>query len=368
MSKKFLVPIGFHTSPSDPSTGTEGEIYFNSTNNELRIFYDGAWNAISAGGGAEAVYSADAPTSPTVGQLWIESDVDVNTYNAQIITRWSKTLTGTESSFSGLSSGILLQYTVGYEQVYLNGVLLLRGTDYTATDGLTVVLTSAAASGDVIEILCLNNFTSVDTYTQSQIDTALALKANIASPTLTGIPTAPTAAVDTNTTQLATTAFVIGQGYLKNSTASSTYLTQSSAISTYAPLANPTFTGTPLAPTASAGTNTTQIATTAYVRTEVSNLVDSAPGTLDTLNELAAALGDDPNFATTVANSIASKQKLIPLQNSSPSSPTTGDLWVDNTDPAKPVLKVYNGTSWITAGSSIAADDDQIVLASRIFG
>lgn len=74
-----------------------------------------------------------------------------------------------------------------------------------------------------------------------------------------------------------------------------------------APLASPTFTGTPAAPTAASGTNTTQIATTAFVRTEISNLVDAAPGTLDTLNELAAALGDDPNFATTVTNSIATK-------------------------------------------------------------
>jgi len=51
-------------------------------------------------------------------------------------------------------------------------------------------------------------------------------------------------------------------------------------------------------------------ATQAYVNTAVSNLVDSAPGTLDTLNELAAALGDDPNFATTVTNSIATKLPL----------------------------------------------------------
>jgi len=51
-------------------------------------------------------------------------------------------------------------------------------------------------------------------------------------------------------------------------------------------------------------------ATKAYVDTQVSNLVDSAPGTLDTLNELAAALGDDPNFATTITNSIASKLSL----------------------------------------------------------
>jgi len=76
------------------------------------------------------------------------------------------------------------------------------------------------------------------------------------------------------------------------------------------PTASPTFTGTPAAPTASAGTNTTQIATTAFVSTAVSNLVDSAPGTLDTLNELAAALGDDANFSTTVTNSIATKLPL----------------------------------------------------------
>ena len=77
-----------------------------------------------------------------------------------------------------------------------------------------------------------------------------------------------------------------------------------------APLASPTFTGTPLAPTAAAATNTTQIATTAFVQTAVSNLVDAAPSTLDTLNELAAALGDDANFSTTVTNSIATKVPL----------------------------------------------------------
>jgi len=64
-------------------------------------------------------------------------------------------------------------------------------------------------------------------------------RAALASPTFTGIPNAPTASVDTNTTQLATTAFVIGQGYLKTATASSTY----------APLSSPTFTGTVIAPT-----------------------------------------------------------------------------------------------------------------------
>ena len=74
--------------------------------------------------------------------------------------------------------------------------------------------------------------------------------------------------------------------------------------------ASPTFTGTPAAPTAATGTNTTQIATTAFVQGEVTALVDSAPSTLNTLNELAAALGDDANFSTTVTNSIAAKLPL----------------------------------------------------------
>ncbi len=69
-------------------------------------------------------------------------------------------------------------------------------------------------------------------------------------------------------------------------------------------------TGTPTAPTATAGTNTTQIATTQHVRTEVANLVNSAPGVLDTLDELAASLGDDASFAATVTTAIGLKAPL----------------------------------------------------------
>jgi len=64
------------------------------------------------------------------------------------------------------------------------------------------------------------------------------------------------------------------------------------------------------ATTQAASDNTTKIATTAYVTTALANMVDSAPGTLNTLNELAAALGDDANFSTTVTNSIATKLPL----------------------------------------------------------
>lgn len=83
-----------------------------------------------------------------------------------------------------------------------------------------------------------------------------------------------------------------------------------SALDLKAPLASPALTGTPTAPTAVAGTNTTQVATTAFVSSAVANIVDAAPAALDTLNELAAALGDDANFSTTITTSIGTKLSL----------------------------------------------------------
>jgi len=82
-------------------------------------------------------------------------------------------------------------------------------------------------------------------------------KAPLASPNFTGIPLAPTASAGTNTTQVATTAFVTGGLNLK------------------ADLAGPTFTGVPAAPTAAVGTNTTQLATTAYVQAEVGQSIQA---------------------------------------------------------------------------------------------
>ena len=119
------------------------------------------------------------------------------------------------------------------------------------------------------------------------------------SPTLTGTPKAPTAPAGTNTTQIASTAFVQAVVTALNN-----------ALALKAPLASPALTGTPTAPTAAQTVNNTQIATTAFVKSALAALVGSSPAALDTLNELAAALGNDPNFATTVTNALAGKQPL----------------------------------------------------------
>ncbi len=90
-----------------------------------------------------------------------------------------------------------------------------------------------------------------------------------------------------------------------------------------APLASPALSGVPTAPTASGGTNTTQLATTAFVQSAVSALVNSAPGALDTLQELAAALGNDANFAATMTSALAAKAPLAsPTLTGTPTAPT----------------------------------------------
>jgi hypothetical protein len=109
--------------------------------------------------------------------------------------------------------------------------------------------------------------------TTAFVTTAANLKANIASPTFTGVPAAPTATAGTNTTQLATTAFVTNGLSSKANLASPTFtgtvtIPAGASISGFAPLASPALTGTPTAPTASTATNTTQIATTAYVKAQ----------------------------------------------------------------------------------------------------
>jgi hypothetical protein len=126
-------------------------------------------------------------------------------------------------------------------------------------------------------------------FVESELATGLSSKAPLASPAFTGVPTAPTAAASTNTTQVATTAFV--ESEITNKTSG-----------VYAPLASPALTGTPTAPTAAANTNTTQVATTAFVQGAVAQspqtvtLTDGATVSLDVTAKAAvyrlAAAGD----------------------------------------------------------------------------
>ncbi len=190
---------------------------------------------------------------------------------------------------------------------------------------ITALINGAPGTLDTLKEIAaaINN----DPNFSTTINNSLALKAPLASPAFTGTPTAPTASQGTNSTQIANTAFVKAAitalingapgtldtlkeiaAAINNDPNFST--TINNVLALKAPLASPALTGIPTAPTAAQGTNNTQIATTAYVRAAISALVGSSPEALDTLNELAAALGNDPNFATTMTNALAGKQPL----------------------------------------------------------
>jgi hypothetical protein len=196
----------------------------------------------------------------------------------------------------------------------------------------------------------------VSTATQTALDaklssaTAATTYAPIASPTFTGTVSGVTAThvglgnvdntADANKPVSAATQTAL-DAKLASATAATTYETITN-VALKAPLASPALTGTPTAPTATAGTNTTQVATTAYVRGEVTALVASAPAALDTLNELATALNNDASFSTTVSTSIGLKAPLeSPTFTGTVSGVTKSHVGlgnVDNTaDASKPV-------------------------------
>src|SRR5258706_6937200 len=138
---------------------------------------------------------------------------------------------------------------------------------------------------------------------QTDLNTALGLLAPIASPTFTGVPAAPTAAADTNTTQLATTAYVIGQASSATPQNDGTASSGSSlkyargdhvhnTDSTRAPLASPALTGVPTSPTAAVDTNTGQVATTAFVVSQAASATPANLGTAAVGTSLRYARGD----------------------------------------------------------------------------
>ena len=281
-----------------------------------------------------------------------------------------------------------IAYTVGYIDVFYNGVKLVLADDFVATNGTSITLTSATISGDTVEFVTYANIALTDTYSKTQADT---LFAPLASPTFTGTVSGITATMvglgnvtnnaavanlsGTNTgdqilpttlpasdvsawakeaTKPTYTASEVGLGNVDNTTDLLKPISTATqtALDLKSPLASPTFTGTPSVPTATVGTNTTQIASTAYVRAEVSALVASAPTALDTLNELATALGNDANFSTTVTTALGLKAPLAsPTFTGTVTSPTFVGSLTGTSTGLSVTLAVASGGTGVTTSS-----------------
>jgi hypothetical protein len=252
-------------------TATSGQSSFTGLNiqpNKFEVYLNGL-----------LLSTADYSSTSTQVNLTVAADsgdiLNVIKYTGNEVIGGAVTLSQTtyefiadssQTVFTGADANALtLGYVSGKIQVYINGILLRGSTDYIATNGTSVTLTLGADSGDVVQIETLtgNNIgldsTGVGTLIDSAYVQARQTPQNFAFASLTGTPTT-----------------IAGYG-----------------ITDAFDGAYSSLTGTPT------------FADSAYVTSQINALVDAAPGALDTLNELAAALGDDANFSTTITNLIA---------------------------------------------------------------
>ena len=180
-------------------------------------------------------------------------------------------------------------------------------TSDTGTVTSTMLLDGTILNADI-------NATAAIAYSKLALTGAI-VSTDIANDTIVNADINTAAAIDWTKLGISSTVSSTEIGYVDGVTSAiqtqiDAKLATTTAASTYAPIASPTLTGVPLAPTAAANTNTTQIATTAYVQTELTDLLGGAPGALDTLNELATALGNDANYSTTITTALAGKLAL----------------------------------------------------------
>ena len=163
-----------------PSLPAEGSIWLDSNSTA---------NAVD-GGYPTVIYTASEPTGLDItdtGTLWTDANdnslyvwdgtafISISSSSLNFYTSWVKTAAGGETTLSGNDDNSLsLSYTVGFEQLYLNGVLLIRGDDYIATDGTTITGLTELGINDVVQIISFTTSELANTYTQAQVDALLA--------------------------------------------------------------------------------------------------------------------------------------------------------------------------------------------------
>jgi hypothetical protein len=157
-------------------------------------------------------YQSSEPSSPVTGQVWIDSDSTDVAFDTNIIRRQAFTATAAQTVFTTDVS-----FIDGYEQVFFNGMLLLRTTDYTTSNSNTITLPSGAAVNDIIEVVTVTNLNSVNTYTQAEINSAIL----VAVPSQTG----NSGKYLTTNGTISSWATIDLSSYLASSTAASTYAT-----------------------------------------------------------------------------------------------------------------------------------------------
>jgi hypothetical protein len=151
-----VVDISASTPPASPQ---EGDAWYDSATANLYVYYDGFW--VEASSPNDGPTGTTGPTGATGASITGPTGPTGVTgpEGTATLTRYRFVASGGETGVSGAdANSITLAYTAGYEQVFLNGVLLVRGTDYTATNGTSVTALSALVLNDVVEILAIGSY------------------------------------------------------------------------------------------------------------------------------------------------------------------------------------------------------------------
>jgi hypothetical protein len=297
------------TAQNDAFTGSAGEITFNATTGAIRV-HDG-----TTAGGYEALVNdgsnANISQSVTLTGAVTGSGTITNLGNLSITTTATSDPTITlAGDLTGSCTLTNLGSATLTATIAANSVAL--GTDTTGNYVSTITagtgLSSSGATtgeGTTHTISLANTAVTAGSYGSSTAIPTFTVDAQgrLTAAGTTAISSDMTIAADSGTSNaitVGTDTFSISGGTNINTAVTTDTITINLD-------ASPALTGTPTAPTASAATNNTQIATTAYVTTAISNLVGGAPGALDTLNELAAAINDDASYASTVTTALGTK-------------------------------------------------------------
>ena len=277
--------------------------------------------AVTGETGTGAVVFGTSPTisSPTITGTGAIAGTFTGNITGNVTGNLTGNVTGNVTGTSGSTTGNAATATALATGRTISLTGDVSGTS-ASFDGTANASITAAIAANIIVDADINasaaiTATKIAGTAVTQADTGTVTSTMIADGTIVNADINASAAIDWTKIAPSSTVSATELGYLDGVTSAiqtqiDSKLDSGTAGTTYAPLASPALTGVPTAPTAAANTNTTQVATTAYVQTEINDLIASAPGALDTLNELAASLGNDANFSTTVTNSLAAKLPL----------------------------------------------------------